>query len=114
MNPIHHSGGRRDEPVQSVTTAAAGRSNDLRSRQTRYLWMMGVRLACLPLAVITSGWLRWVFIAGAVILPYIAVVIVNAASRPAAGVLESVPPPAQRELPAGTQSTEPNDQKHRS
>ncbi len=73
--------------------------------------MMGIRLACLPLAVVTSGWLRWFFIAGAVVLPYIAVVVANAASRPAPGTIQSVAPPAPAELPAGTQNPLVNDQK---
>lgn len=56
--------------------------------------MMGIRLACLPLAVVTTGWVRWAFILGAVVLPYIAVVIANAASRPQHGTLV---PPAEHE-----------------
>ncbi|WP_216853774.1 DUF3099 domain-containing protein [Phytoactinopolyspora halotolerans] len=82
-----------------MTTAAAGRSHDLRSRQRRYLWMMGIRVVCLPLAVVTTGWLRLIFIIGAVVLPYVAVVIVNAASRPSHGVIDTVPPPERPELP---------------
>lgn len=88
--------------MPSVTTAAAGRSTDLAGRQRRYLIMMGIRLACLPLAVITDGWLRWVFIVGAVVLPYVAVVIANATRRPAAGVLSAVPPVLRAELPPAT------------
>ncbi|WP_222851057.1 DUF3099 domain-containing protein [Phytoactinopolyspora mesophila] len=114
MNRIHRTHGRRDEPVQSVTTAAQGRSHDLRSRRNRYLWMMGIRIACLPLAVITTGWVRWFFIAGAVVLPYIAVVIANAASRPAPGIIQEVTPPQRAQLPATTPNRKLNDQKHRS
>lgn len=113
VSGIHPSRSSREEPVQSVTTAAAGRSHDWRSRQSRYLLMMGIRLACLPLAVITSGWLRWLFIAGAVVLPYIAVVIANAASRPASGTIQAITPVFRGELPAATQEHAANDQKHR-
>ncbi|WP_129668303.1 DUF3099 domain-containing protein [Phytoactinopolyspora endophytica] len=97
-----------------MTTAAPGRSHDLRSRQRRYLWMMGIRVACLPLAVLTTGWVRWIFIIGAVVLPYIAVVIVNAASRPTHGTIETFPPVQRPELPPATRDDDPNDQKHRS
>jgi hypothetical protein len=38
---------------------------------------MLIRLACILLAVAIDGWLRWVFIAGAVLLPYFAVVAAN-------------------------------------
>jgi len=73
-----------------VTTAHAGRSADIRARQRRYLTMMAIRLACLPFAIIVDGWLRWIFIAGAVVLPYIAVVIANTVTRPRPGQLTPV------------------------
>lgn len=92
----NRAGARRHDPVPSVTTAPEGRSNDLASRQRRYLTMMAIRLACLPLAVIASGWLRWAFIIGAIVLPYVAVVIANAASRPKHGTLVS---PADQNRP---------------
>ena len=38
---------------------------------------MGVRTVCFVLAVVTDGWLRWVLIAAAVMLPYLAVVFAN-------------------------------------
>ncbi|WP_198663994.1 DUF3099 domain-containing protein [Jiangella endophytica] len=94
-----HNGARRSDPVPSVTTAAAPRSDDLASRQRRYLIMMGIRVACLPLAVISQGWLRIVFILGAVVLPYIAVVIANAARQPRHSALSPVAPAPRLELP---------------
>ena len=96
-----HFGRRRTEPVTSVTTAPAGRSDDLADRQRRYLIMMGIRVLCLPLAIITEGWLRWVFIAGAIVLPYVAVVIANVSRQPARGSVAAVPPVARKELPPG-------------
>ncbi|PSL03646.1 Protein of unknown function (DUF3099) [Haloactinopolyspora alba] len=86
--------------MPSVTTAAAGNSTDVSGRQRRYLIMMGIRIACLPLAVVTDGWLRWIFIVGAVVLPYVAVVVANATRRPASGELSPVPPKPRAELPA--------------
>ena len=49
----------------------------------RYLLSMGIRTACFVLAVIALGVLHWtvvgwILVIGAVILPYIAVVIANA------------------------------------
>jgi hypothetical protein len=64
--------------VQSVTTAAPGTSVDVDARLKRYLWMMGIRVACFILAIVVSGWPRWFFIAGAIVLPYLAVVVANA------------------------------------
>ncbi|WP_211239624.1 DUF3099 domain-containing protein [Jiangella gansuensis] len=85
--------------MPTVTTAAAGRSGDLASRQRRYLIMMAVRIACLPLAVVTQGWLRWVFILGAVVLPYVAVVIANATRQPRGSSLAPIAPPPRPQLP---------------
>ncbi len=38
---------------------------------------MGVRTICFLLAVVTDGWLRWVMIGAAVVLPYLSVVFAN-------------------------------------
>lgn len=94
--------------MPSITTAAAGRSDDLASRQRRYLIMMGIRVGCLPLAVVIDSWLRWVFILGAVVLPYVAVVIANAAARPTAGSLSRVHPPSRLSLPGKTANERSN------
>ena len=45
---------------------------------------MGIRVVCIVLAVVVSGPLRWVFIVGAIVLPYVAVLIANA-GREASG-----------------------------
>jgi Flp pilus assembly protein TadB len=66
-----------DAPV-SITTARASRSAEIKHRQNRYLLSMGIRTACFVGAVVTSGVLRWVLVAGAFFLPYIAVVMANA------------------------------------
>lgn len=62
--------------------------------------MMGIRLACLPLAVVTDGWLRWTFILGAIVLPYVAVVIANATRQPTASSLSPIRPQPRAQLPA--------------
>jgi hypothetical protein len=66
------------EPVYSVTGARRGASDDLAQRQRRYLISMSIRTACFVLAVVTHGPIRWVLVAAAVVLPYIAVVMANA------------------------------------
>ena len=38
---------------------------------------MGIRTICVIGAIFIPGWPRWVLIAGAVVLPYLAVVIAN-------------------------------------
>lgn len=68
------------DEVVNITSAQPGRSVDLHRRQMRYLYSMGIRTACFVAAVIASGPLRWAFIAGAIVLPYVAVVLANTAS----------------------------------
>lgn len=62
-----------------ITTAPASRADDLAARQKRYFLSMGIRTACFVGAVaVGPGVLRWVLMFGAVVLPYVAVVIANA------------------------------------
>jgi hypothetical protein len=69
---------RTGEPVISVTSAQPGRSEDLDSRIVRYAWMMSIRIVCFVLAVLTPSPWRWLFVVGAIALPYFAVVLANA------------------------------------
>lgn len=64
--------------VFNVTGAQRALSDEQVSRQRRYLVSMGIRTACVLAAIVIPGWPRWMFIAGAVVLPYLAVVIANA------------------------------------
>ena len=64
--------------VHTVTSAPMSVAEDTDMRMRRYLITMGIRIVCFVLAVVFEGWLRWVFVAGATILPYIAVVLANA------------------------------------
>jgi hypothetical protein len=69
-------GGSR-EPVYQITGARRGVRDDVDSRTRRYLISMGVRTVCFVLAVIADGWLRWVLIVCALVLPYLSVVFAN-------------------------------------
>ncbi len=66
------------EDVFTITDAQRGLSVEQTGRTRRYLISMGIRTACVILAIFVPGWARWVFIVGAVALPYLAVVIANA------------------------------------
>ena len=62
-----------------ITTAPARRSADIAARQRRYAISMTIRTICFVAAVaVGPGWLRWVLIAAAIFLPYVAVVMANA------------------------------------
>jgi type III secretory pathway component EscV len=64
--------------VFTITGAQRGLSVEQSTRTRRYLISMSIRTACVILAIFVPGWPRWVFLAGAVVLPYLAVVIANA------------------------------------
>lgn len=60
--------------------------------------MMGIRVACFILMVLITpyGWYTWVFAAGAIVLPYIAVVLANVG----AGETRTAAVNPERALPA--------------
>lgn len=64
--------------AQSVTSIGQSPEAERKSRMVKYLVAMIVRMICLVLALVVQGWLAWVFAAGAVLLPYFAVVLANA------------------------------------
>lgn len=74
--------GRREEAVR-ITTAPSNRDEEIAARQRRYVFSMAIRTICFVAAIaVGPGWLRWVLVAAAVLLPYVAVVMANAtASR---------------------------------
>ena len=64
-----------------ITTASSSRNEDISLRQKRYVISMSIRTLCFVSAVLVGpGWVRWVLVAGAVLLPYVAVVLANATS----------------------------------
>lgn len=83
---------KRSRSAQSATSLDVSPRDDSRSRVRRYLITMGVRIACLILAVVIQpyGWYTFVFAIGAIFLPYIAVVSANA--RSSTRVDHAVPP----------------------
>lgn len=61
-----------------ITGTQMSRTEDIAGRQTRYLISMGIRTGCFLGAILTEGWLRWVLFVGAIVLPYISVIVANA------------------------------------
>lgn len=67
-----------ESDVVRITSAAPSHAEDIAARQRRYVISMTIRTACFVGAVlIGDGWLRWILVAGAVFLPYAAVVMAN-------------------------------------
>ncbi len=88
---------RRSTPdAQSVTSAPESRSEDQARRLKRYLLTMSIRTVCFVLVVVIDSWERWIFAAGAVFLPFIAVVAANAVRPAARGRMRPVVPTVDR------------------
>lgn len=77
--------GRTSKPaVFQITGVRRGMSADIQARQRRYVASMLFRTACFIGVIFTHGPLRFVLFLGALLLPYIAVVVANAGrERPA-------------------------------
>lgn len=56
----------------------------------RYLIAMGIRLVCVLLCFFVQGWWLILPAIGAIVLPYVAVVIANASMRAAGESIDSV------------------------
>lgn len=74
-----------EHEVQSITSVPESLDSDQARRAKQYLIQMGIRVVCFLGAVValTTGhlWLGWSLAAGAVVLPYTAVILVNAPNR---------------------------------
>jgi hypothetical protein len=69
---------KTDKQIQSITLAKSGLTADQSARQRRYFISMMIRTACFILTVVLPSPFRWIALAGALTLPYIAVIAANA------------------------------------
>lgn len=93
--------GRSDTEAVRITTASSSKAEDIATRQRRYLLSMSLRSAFFIAAVIVGpGLLCWFLIAGAIVLPYVAVVLANISTQRTDGfaLLDTT---HQRELMSG-------------
>ena len=63
--------------VHAITNAAVAHSDEMRQRMIKYAITMGIRMVCLVLIFAFDGWYRLVPVVGAVVLPWVAVMIAN-------------------------------------
>lgn len=79
-----------------ITSAGRSQSLELEERQKRYLITMGIRTGCFLAFLVVPGWWKIVALAGAALLPALAVLLANNSShRP--------PPP----VPSSQEQTRP-------
>ncbi len=88
------------DPTHSITSAQHSLSTEQAGRTRKYLISMGIRTACVIGAIFIPGWPRWVLIAGAVVLPYLAVVIANSGGSRKGRAPTQVEPQPHLALPA--------------
>ena len=77
------------DKTQSITTVGESPHSERKSRMVKYLIAMTIRVVCIVAAIFVEGWLMWLCFAGAIFLPYFAVVIANA-QAPKSGTIDKV------------------------
>jgi hypothetical protein len=65
----------------AITELPPSPDDERRTRMIRYTIAMSIRMVCFALAIVIQDWWRVIPLVGALILPYIAVVIANNVSR---------------------------------
>lgn len=64
--------------MHRITNVAPGMKQQQADRNRKYMFSMSIRMVCFGAALVTDGLLRWVLLAGSLVLPWIAVVLANA------------------------------------
>ena len=67
--------------MQSITSIPRSPQDDRHSRVLQYSIAMGIRMVCIILCLFVHGWWLLIPAAGAIVLPYIAVVLANATTQ---------------------------------
>jgi Protein of unknown function (DUF3099) len=103
---LSHHGADRGPQAHLVTEARESRSAEIGQRERRYLVMMGIRVVCFVITVVMflthAGWLTIIPAAGAIALPYFAVVVANSRRQTtASGFRPYQPNLPERYVPPG-------------
>ena len=85
-----------------ITSARTRASRELSSRVRRYTLAMTFRMACFLAMIVVDGWLRWVLLAVAVFMPYLAVVVANQADQRTAAAVPTIAPEPAPALTTGS------------
>jgi hypothetical protein len=90
---------QEQEPSYQITAAPTSHTDDLGVRYRKYVISMLIRTACFLCFAFIDHWSRWIFIGGAVFLPYVAVVLANAGRESRGPAPESFDVTAQAARP---------------
>lgn len=81
-----------DPSVQRVTAARGSHTEDVGRRMRNYAFSMGIRTLCVIAFVVAfPHWSAWLFVPGAVLLPYVAVILANTGNERAPSAVAGVP-----------------------
>jgi predicted tellurium resistance membrane protein TerC len=72
----------KKQPIQSATSLPPSPDAERRGRMIKYTIAMCIRLVCFVVAIFIHSWWALIPIAGALILPYVAVVLANTVVQP--------------------------------
>ena len=75
------------QSVSAITALGPSPTDDRHSRMVKYLIAMSIRVVCILLCFFVQGWWLAVFAVGAIVLPYLAVVLANVGNEPGGTVL---------------------------
>lgn len=100
-----HERDHHPDETYRITAAPTSHTDDISVRYRKYVISMVIRTLCVVCFAFIDHWTRWLFVAGAVFLPYVAVVLANAGRESRVGRPESfdvTPPQPQppQQLPA--------------
>jgi len=65
------------QAVSAITALPPSPTDDRHSRMVKYLIAMSIRVVCILLCFFVQGWWLIVFAVGAIVLPYLAVILAN-------------------------------------
>lgn len=99
----------------SITALPRSPADDRRRRIILYTIANGLRVVCVVLCLFVQGWWLAVFIAGAVVLPYVAVVLANAKDARVGAVERpgTIVPVAPESAPSATDEQETGEERER-
>lgn len=94
---------------QSITSLPRSPDEDRHARMLKYAVTMGIRLVCIIACFFTPGWWLLLPAIGAVVLPYVAVVVANVSNTRGASVERPEQGAVVRYDPGTGSDTPPSD-----
>lgn len=81
----------KEDETHSITSAPVSLTKDQSGRARKYFISMMIRTICFILTVVLPNPYRWFTLAGALLLPYISVIVANAGRETIIGNPNQVP-----------------------